>query len=517
LSSDRRLVIASEAGVVDWPAKDIVAKGRLGPGEMLAVDLHRGELLDTHRIDQINASRAPFKRWLKQGVKYLQTDLIDPRLAAEPMPHEELLTHQKLTHQKMFNLTAEERDTVLKVLAETEAEAIGSMGDDTPLPLLSSRVRSLYDAFRQAFAQVTNPPIDSYRERLVMSLHTQIARESNLFELNPAYARQVMVNSPVLSQRKFLQILGMREEGVDSVIIDLNYPESEGLEAALERVCREAEEGVLDGRLLVVLSDRHVRPGHLPIHALMAVGAVHQHLVAKGLRTDCNMLVETATARDPHHFACLIGYGATAIYPYLAYQTIFDLARGMDPEARSAEHRELGRAYRRGIRVGLLKILSKMGISTIASYRGAALFEIVGLDEAIVKRCFSGTPSRGHAQSGRWSVLRRAGSRSEATRGACLQSGARSRSRWPVQVHPRWRVPQLQPRRGQRAADRRADRIARGLDGLRQAGQRARAGHAARSAGSALGHLHADPTGRSRIRQQHGQGLRLGRHATRQA
>ena len=389
LSTDRRLVIASEAGVVDWPAKDIVAKGRLGPGEMLAVDLHRGELLDTHRIDQINASRAPFKRWLKQGVKYLQTDLIDPRLAAEPMPHEELLTHQK-----MFNLTAEERDTVLKVLAETEAEAIGSMGDDTPLPLLSSRVRSLYDAFRQAFAQVTNPPIDSYRERLVMSLHTQIARESNLFELNPAYARQVMVNSPVLSQRKFLQILGMREEGVDSVIIDLNYPESEGLEAALERVCREAEEGVLDGRLLVVLSDRHVRPGHLPIHALMAVGAVHQHLVAKGLRTDCNMLVETATARDPHHFACLIGYGATAIYPYLAYQTIFDLARGMDPEARSAEHRELGRAYRRGIRVGLLKILSKMGISTIASYRGAALFEIVGLDEAIVKRCFSGTPSR---------------------------------------------------------------------------------------------------------------------------
>jgi glutamate synthase (NADPH/NADH) large chain len=213
--------------------------------------------------------------------------------------------------------------------------------------------------------------------------------------LNPAYARQVMVNSPVLSQRKFLQILGMREEGVDSVIIDLNYPEAEGSGSRSgTRVPRSRSKACVDGRLLVVLSDRHVRPGHLPIHALMAVGAVHQHLVAKGLRTDCNMLVETATARDPHHFACLIGYGATAIYPYLAYQTIFDLARGMDPEARSAEHRELGRAYRRGIRVGLLKILSKMGISTIASYRGAALFEIVGLDEAIVKRCFAGTPSR---------------------------------------------------------------------------------------------------------------------------
>jgi glutamate synthase (NADPH/NADH) large chain len=463
---------------------------------MLAVDLHRGELLDTARIDAINASRAPFKRWLKQGVKYLQTDLIDPRLAAEPMPHEELLTHQK-----MFNLTAEERDTVLKVLAETEAEAIGSMGDDTPLPLLSSRVRSLYDAFRQAFAQVTNPPIDSYRERLVMSLHTQIARESNLFELNPAYARQVMVNSPVLSQRKFLQILGMREEGVDSVIIDLNYPESEGLEAALERVCREAEEGVLDGRLLVVLSDRHVRPGHLPIHALMAVGAVHQHLVAKGLRTDCNMLVETATARDPHHFACLIGYGATAIYPYLAYQTIFDLARGMDPEARSAEHRELGRAYRRGIRVGLLKILSKMGISTIASYRGAALFEIVGLDEAIVKRCFSGTPSR---VGGPCYAALEADQKQLAARAfnpaLDLEAGGLFKYIHGGEYHSY--NPDVVS----------ALRIARGLDGLRQAGQRARAGHAARSAGAALGHLHADPTGRSRIRQQHGQGLRLGRH-----
>ncbi len=389
LSKDRMLVVASEAGVVDWPARDIVAKGRLGPGEMLAVDLHRGEFLDTARIDQINRERAPFKRWLKQGVRYLETDLIDPSLAAEPMPREELLRHQK-----MFNLSAEERDTVLKVLAETEGEAIGSMGDDTPLPLLSTRVRSLYDAFRQAFAQVTNPPIDSYREKLVMSLHTQIARESNLFELNPAYARQVMINSPVLSQRKFLQILALREEGVGSVVIDLNYAQAEGLDAALARCCRLAEDAVREGKLLVVLSDRAIREGHLPIHALLAVGAVHQHLVACGLRSDCNLLVETATARDPHHFACLIGYGATAVYPYLAFQTIFDLARSGDSDSRLAQHRELGRSYRRGIRNGLLKILSKMGISTVASYRGAALFEIVGLSNDVVARCFAGTPSR---------------------------------------------------------------------------------------------------------------------------
>ncbi|HRQ66529.1 MAG TPA: glutamate synthase large subunit, partial [Xanthomonadaceae bacterium] len=386
LTRDRVLVVASETGVYDVAPSDIVRKGRLGPGEMIAVDFDRGELLESAAIDAINRARAPFKRWLKQGVTLLDSDLIDPALAAEPMPLDTLYSFEKL-----FGVTREERDEVLRVLAETQQEAIGSMGDDTPLPVLSTRVRSLYDSFRQAFAQVTNPPIDPIRERLVMSLHTQIARESNLFELKPEYARQIELNSPVLSQRKLRQILTLVEGAVTR--LELNIDPAEGIEKALDRLCSEAEAGVAAGSPLVLLSDRHAQPGRLPLHALLATGAVHLHLVRAGLRSQCNLLVETGTARDPHHFACLIGYGATAVYPFLAYQCLYAMLSHGEIEDSDAR-RELGRNYRRGIRKGLLKILSKMGISSIASYRGAQLFEIVGLDDAVVERCFAGTPSR---------------------------------------------------------------------------------------------------------------------------
>ena len=389
LTRDRHLVIGSETGIYAVESGDVVAKGRLGPGQMLAVDFERGELLDNSAIDAINKARAPFKRWLKQGAELLESDLIDPQLAAEPMPLDELYRFEKL-----FGVTREEREQVLRVLAETQEEATGSMGDDTPLPALSDRVRSLYDSFRQAFAQVTNPPIDPIRERLVMSLHTQIARESNIFELRPEYARQIELNSPILSQRKFLKLIELQEaEGRPAEIIDLHYPESEGLAAALDRLCTQAEAAIGRGALLLVLSDRQPREGLLPIHALLATGAVHQHLVKVGLRSACNLAVETGTARDPHHFACLIGYGATVVYPYLAYQCLYAmLAHGEIAEVEA--RRELGRNYRRGIRKGLFKIMSKMGISSIASYRGAQLFEIVGLAPEVVSRCFEGTPSR---------------------------------------------------------------------------------------------------------------------------
>jgi glutamate synthase (NADPH/NADH) large chain len=388
LSKDRLLVVASEAGVIELPSEQIIAKGKLGPGEMLAVDFSSGELLDQAAIDEINKRRAPFKRWLKQGVTLLESDLIDPSLASEPMPIPELYRCEK-----MFNVCREERDEVLRVLASTKEEAIGSMGDDTPPPVLSHLVRPLYDSFRQAFAQVTNPPIDPIRERVVMSLHTQIARECNLFDLRPEYARQIELNSPVLSQRKFLAILRLVEADGGFARIDLNVPREQPWREAIADFCRQAEEAVRAGRQLIVLSDRELHPERIPVHALLATGAVHLHLVREGLRTQCNLIIETGTARDPHHFACLIGYGATAVYPWLAYQCLYAmLSHGEieDPEAR----RELGRNYRRGIRKGLLKILSKMGISTIASYRGAQLFEIIGLAEEVVETCFAGTPSR---------------------------------------------------------------------------------------------------------------------------
>jgi glutamate synthase (NADPH/NADH) large chain len=389
VTDDDHLTVASEIGVWDYRPDQVVAKGRLGPGEMIVADTSTGKLMEWREIDEELASRAPFKEWLRRGVRYLETSLVDPQLLAEPMGREQL-GH----YEKMFGITREEREEVLRPLCQNEAEAVGSMGDDTPLPFMSRRVRSLYDYFRQQFAQVTNPPIDSLRERVVMSLETQIGREQNLFEPRPEHARRIVINSPVLSQRKFRQLLAEDAADYGHVVLDLNRPESEPLQDGLDALCAAAESAVRAGKLMVVLSDRELAPGRVPIHALLATGAVHHHLVRAGLRCDCNLLVETGTARDPHHFACLIGYGATAVYPYLAYECLNDLARTGRLRGGLESGRQLGRSYRRGIRKGLFKIMSKMGISTIASYRGAALFELVGLHDEVVERCFPGSVSR---------------------------------------------------------------------------------------------------------------------------
>ncbi|TAM58357.1 MAG: glutamate synthase large subunit [Rhodanobacter sp.] len=385
LSDDNHLIVASEAGLWDVPSARVLAKGRLAPGEMIAVDLKAHRLLRDADIDDINRKRAPYRDWLRAGVSYLESDLIDPSLAAEPLPADELHRYQKL-----YGLTREERESVLKALADLEIEATGSMGDDTPVAAMSRQVRPLFDRFRQAFAQVTNPPIDPLREKLVMSLVTQLGPEGNVFELKPENAKQTLINSPVLSQRKLRQLLAL-PQFAGTPRFDLMYAHEEGLQAALHRLCRETAQAVRAGQTLVFLSDRHPQRELLPMHALLAVGAVHAYLIEQGLRCQCNIIVETATPRDPHQFACLLGFGATAIYPWLAYQSLFELGR----EGHIANDRlEVGRSYRRGIRKGLLKILSKMGISTVAGYRGAQLFEIVGLSKEVVELCFPGTPSR---------------------------------------------------------------------------------------------------------------------------
>ncbi|HWM27322.1 MAG TPA: glutamate synthase large subunit, partial [Woeseiaceae bacterium] len=385
ITKDRHITIASETGVYDYATKDVVTKGRLGPGEMLAVDLRKGRLLTTDDIHQDLKARAPFKKWLKQGVKYLESELVDQHTAAEPMDEVTLATYQK-----MFNLTREELNEIVSVLAKAEQEAVGSMGDDTPMPVLSTQIRSLFDYFRQQFAQVTNPPIDSLRERIVMSLQTNIGRELNLFDIGPEHAEQVVINSPVLSQRKLRQLLSPAMFGDSHAFVDLNAPEGESLTSSLDRICAESLQAAKDRKLVIMLSDRYLKPGLLPVHALLATGAVHHELVRSGHRCGVNILVETGVARDAHHFACLIGYGATAVYPYLAYQSLHDLGQRGNVD----RHRQLGRSYRRGIRKGLFKIMSKMGISSISSYRGAQLFEIVGLHDEIVSRCFKGTVSR---------------------------------------------------------------------------------------------------------------------------
>ncbi|HHW4679266.1 MAG TPA: glutamate synthase large subunit [Xylella sp.] len=390
LTSDRHFLVASEAGVWELPPERVTRKGKLGPGEMMAIDLKRGDLLDSEAIDRINRARAPYKQWLQQGVTYLQTELIDPSLVEEPFSEQTLRSYHKL-----FQLTTEEVEQVLRPLAETEQEATGSMGDDTPMAVLSAHIRPLYDYFRQAFAQVTNPPIDPLRESIAMSLTTQLGRETNIFHAGPETVNHVILDSPVLSQRKLRQLLKMPQYLEKNRLINLSYRVEEGLKAGLERMCDEAEQAARAGTVMLLLSDRYPVPERPMAHALLATGAVHHHLCRVGLRCDVNLIIETGTARDPHHMACLLGFGATAVYPYLSYQTLFDLGRrGILKLQKGGEQSQIGRSYRKGIYKGLSKIISKMGICTVASYRGAQLFEIVGLDPDVVALCFPDTPAR---------------------------------------------------------------------------------------------------------------------------
>ena len=387
VTRDRHITLASEIGVYDYEPADVVAKGRLKPGQMIAADTDSGELLLPEDIDQRLAKRQPYKRWLRERATRLESSLEEEANNAAPMAPDRLDTYQK-----QFQVTFEERDQILRVLSEAGQEAVGSMGDDTPLPVMSRRVRSPFDYFRQQFAQVTNPPIDPIREQIVMSLETCFGAEQNMFEEGPEHAERLLVDSPVLSISKFKKLLELDDPKYAHHYIDLNYPAERGLKAAIEDVCDQAVAAVKEGKVILVLSDRNIAKGTLPIHALLATGAVHHRLIREGLRCDANIVVETATARDPHHFAVLIGYGATAVLPYLAYETLRDMVRS--GEIQGIEPLALDHNYRKGINKGLYKIISKMGISTISSYRGAQLFESVGLHDDVVSLCFKDTTNR---------------------------------------------------------------------------------------------------------------------------
>ena len=304
----------------------------------------------------------------------------------------ELDDAQLETYQKQFGYSSEELDQVIRVLGEIGQEATGSMGDDTPFAVLSSRPRIVYDYFRQQFAQVTNPPIDPLREAHVMSLATSIGREMNVFCEAEGQAHRLSFKSPILLYSDFKQLTTLEGEYYRAETLDLTFdPQQQDLEQTIRALCDEAERKVREGAVLLVLSDRAIAPGRLPVPAPMAVGAVQTRLVEKSLRCDANLIVETASARDPHHFAVLLGFGATAIYPYLAYET---LAKLVDSQAIDKKYRDVMLNYRNGINKGLYKIMSKMGISTIASYRCSKLFEAVGLHRDLADLCFQGVVSR---------------------------------------------------------------------------------------------------------------------------
>ncbi|QTF10270.1 glutamate synthase large subunit [Brenneria izadpanahii] len=389
ITKDKLITCASEVGIWDYQPDEVVEKGRVGPGELMVIDTRHGRILHSAETDDDLKSRHPYKEWMEKNVQRL--------VPFEELPDDQVGNREfddalLETYQKQFGYSAEELDQILRVLGENGQEATGSMGDDTPFAVLSSRPRIIYDYFRQQFAQVTNPPIDPLREAHVMSLATCIGREMNVFCEAEGQAHRLSFKSPILLYSDFKQLLSQDRQHYRADVLDLTFePEKQTLQQTIEKLCDAAEHKVRDGAVLLVLSDRGIAEKRLPVPAPMAVGAIQRRLVEKSLRCDANLIVETASARDPHHFAVLLGFGATAIYPYLAYET---LARMVDNHTIEKPYRAVMLNYRNGINKGLYKIMSKMGISTVASYRCSQLFEAVGLHRDVSTQCFQGVVSR---------------------------------------------------------------------------------------------------------------------------
>ena len=390
ITRDKLITLASEVGIWDYTPDEVVEKGRVGPGEMLAIDTTTGKIWRSDEIDVDLMQRHTYRSWLNDNVQRLvpyeqyETDLIGKRAFTDD---------EMLVMHKLFNYSYEEIDQVVTVLAKDAQEAVGSMGDDTPMAVLSRKPRTLFDYFRQQFAQVTNPPIDPLREAHVMSLATSIGREHNVFKETAGYARRIQFESPVLMYSDLKQLKQADEKYYKHQIFSLNFdPAKQSLKEAVSTLCADVITAVREQQVvLVILTDRRIAQGLIPIPAAMAVGAVQQALVNAQLRCDSNIIIETAAARDSHHFAVLVGLGATAVYPFLAYETVEQLVeKGNIPlTARQAVLN-----YRKGINKGLYKIMSKMGISTVASYRCSNLFEAVGINQEVMQQCFADIPSR---------------------------------------------------------------------------------------------------------------------------
>ncbi len=388
ITKDKLITLASEVGIWDYEADEVLEKGRVGPGELLVIDTLSGTRWTSWDIDQELKRRHPYKKWMEKSCQPLlpfeKNSTLD--VGARSLDNDQLQLCQKL-----FGITNEEVEQVIAVLGETGQEPIASMGDDAPMAILSTKERSLYDYFRQMFAQVTNPPIDPLRERHVMSLATCVGREQNVFDEVQGHAFRVMFQSPVLVYSDMQQLLQLDQDHYKHVVLDLNYKEELGLKGALDSLCSKAKAEAQSGAVLLILSDRNISADTLPIPAAMAVGAIQRTLVENSCRCDTNIIIETASVRDPHHFAVLIGMGATAVYPYLVYET---LAQLVDEGKIKTSLKDATINFRKGIDKGLLKILSKMGIATIASYRCSQLFEAVGVGKEVKDYCFSEVASR---------------------------------------------------------------------------------------------------------------------------
>ncbi|MDA9556786.1 glutamate synthase large subunit [Vibrio sp.] len=388
ITKDKFITLASEVGIWDYAPDEVAEKGRVGPGELLVIDTRKGKLWQSSEIDNELKNRHPYQEWMSENVQKLTPFSELPNEVGSRGWDADRLK----VYQKQFAMSNEEIDQVLRILGDVGQEAVGSMGDDTPMAVLSQKERLVTDYFRQKFAQVTNPPIDPLREKHVMSLASSVGKEMNVFCETDGHANRVTFGSPVLLYSDMKQLKLLDQVHYKNTVFDLNYnPTDTSLEEAIITLCDKAEAAVKSDTVLVILSDRKITKETLPIPAAMAVGAVQKRLVDAQVRCDANIIVETATARDPHQFAVLFGFGATAVYPYLAYESLSKL---IDDGVITQSYKDVMQNYQYGINKGLYKIMSKMGISTIASYRCSQLFEAVGLSEELVDLCFKGVATR---------------------------------------------------------------------------------------------------------------------------
>ncbi|WP_266366671.1 glutamate synthase large subunit [Tellurirhabdus rosea] len=390
VTEDDVVIMASEAGVLDVDPATVVKKGRLQPGRMFVVDMEQGRIIADEELKNDICSRQPYQQWLDE-YKIKTSDLPTPSRKYGPIAKEELLKKQL-----SFGMTSEDLRMILAPMAETGLEPLGSMGVDTPLAVLSEQSQHLANYFKQLFAQVTNPPIDPIRERAIMSLISFVGSTGNLLTESPLHCRQIELEQPVLTTEEFDKLRFVDKNHFQAKTITTYFRADQGgigLERAIERICRYAEDAIEDGFEIIILSDRAIDSDHAPIPTLLATAAIHHHLIRKGLRGKVGILVEAGDVWESHHFATLIGYGASGINPYMAFETIADMKeRGLLQVDYPLD--KLFQNYVKAVNKELLKIFSKMGISTLQSYQGAMIFECLGLNKEVVDRYFTGTVSR---------------------------------------------------------------------------------------------------------------------------
>src|SRR4051794_33416744 len=420
ITHDDRVIMASEVGVLHIEPQNIKAKGRLQPGRMFLVDFEQGRLIPDDELKRDFASRRPYSEWLNRQ----RIDLTELSTDKEPHGFE---PKTLLERMQAFGYTVETMQLMLLPLVRELRDPVGSMGNDSALACLSDKPRMLYDYFKQLFAQVTNPAIDSIREEVIMSLECYIGPERNLLETTEEHAHRLRIPHPILSNEQLAALKHIDHRGWRAKTIDTTWPRGEGrggLLNAIKRVCSEAEQAIDDGYSIVILSDRATGRDRVPLSSLLATGAVHHHLVRNAKRTRIGIIIESGEAREVHHHCLLVGYGADAINPYLAFESLWQARReglldsgdvgirdeesgegGRHPAIESvadgeqhdpvtaADH-ELVKRYRTAVAKGVFKVMAKIGISTLQSYKGAQIFEAVGLRDEVIDRCFAGTASR---------------------------------------------------------------------------------------------------------------------------